>query len=113
MLSWSRVPRAVPGPALSRRLISSVASPSPLPERVSPQALKERQPKPDSWKDSRVTYRGGLYRSKGRSFFGLIMGRWRGTTIDLNHGARRISGARFRTRLQAACLARTRCAHGI
>lgn len=66
------------------RTISSVASPSPLPERVSPQTLKDRQPKPDAFASHRVTYKGGLSRSKGRSLFGRVMGRWRGTTIDLN-----------------------------
>lgn len=69
--------------------ISSVASPSPLPERVTPEVLKKRQPQPDAWKDTRVTYRGGLYRSKGRTLFGMLMGRWRGTTIDLNFDFRR------------------------
>jgi len=70
------------------RRVSSVASPSPVPPQVTPDALKARQPKPDAWKDSRVTYRGGLYRSKGRSWVGILMGRWRGTTIDLNHDFR-------------------------
>lgn len=43
-----------------------------------------RQPGPDTPRGARVTYRGGISRSKGRELIGLLKGRWRGTTIDLN-----------------------------
>jgi putative membrane protein len=46
---------------------------------------KLREPMPDVPNGARVTYRGGLSRSIGRSLTGRLLGRWRGTTIDLNH----------------------------
>lgn len=52
---------------------------------ASAEAVRRRQPEPDSPRGARVTYRGGISRSKGSELVGgFLQGRWRGTTIDLN-----------------------------
>mmetsp|Transcript_775 Transcript_775/g.2336 ORF Transcript_775/g.2336 Transcript_775/m.2336 type:complete len:485 (+) Transcript_775:19-1473(+) len=49
--------------------------------------IRDRQPKPELG-GARVTYRGGIQRTLGRSLVGRLLGRWRGTSIDLNYDYR-------------------------
>ncbi|KAJ1621937.1 Bestrophin, RFP-TM, chloride channel-domain-containing protein [Pavlovales sp. CCMP2436] len=55
-----------------------------LARGVSADSVHRRQPQPDTPGGSRVTYRGGISRSKGAEFMGRLLGRWRGTTIDVS-----------------------------